>query len=216
VLATEPTSLEIVHRHKGVVHAVLEASGRACHASDPGAGSNAIMSLCRAALSLEELAARLDDRRDPELGPATLSVGMMSGGQAPNVVPNHAQLWADRRLVPGEELAEVRAEIESAIRDAGVADAVALTQCTLEKPTLGTARDHPCVVRCGDALTAAGLPVVLGGVAFGTDAGVFEQAGIPGVVMGPGSIDRAHTAREYVEVDQVEAMTDFFVQLIGG
>jgi acetylornithine deacetylase len=141
---------------------------------------------------------------------------MMSGGQAPNVVPNHAQLWADRRLVPGEELAEVRAEIESAIRDAGVADVVALTQCTLEKPTLGTARDHPCVVRCGDALTAAGIPVVLGCVAFGTDAGVFEQAGIPGVVMGPGSIDRAHTAREYVEVDQVEAMTDFFVQLIGG
>lgn len=216
VLATEPTSLEIVHRHKGVVHAVLEATGRACHASDPGAGSNAILSLCRAALALEDLAARLDDKRDPELGPATLSVGMMSGGQAPNVVPNHAQLWADRRLLPGEDLAEARAEIESAIRAAGVADAVALTQCTLEKPTLGTPSDHSCVLRCGEALTAAGLPVVRSGVAFGTDAGVFERAGIPGVVMGPGSIERAHTAREYVEVDQVEAMTDFFLRLIAG
>ena len=45
---------------------------------------------------------------------------------------------------------------------------------------------------------------------------VFAQAGIPGVVMGPGSIQRAHTAREFVEVDQVDAMTDFFIALLEG
>jgi acetylornithine deacetylase len=54
-------------------------------------------------------------------------------------------------------------------------------------------------------------------VAFGTDAGVFEvEAGWPGVVMGPGSIERAHTAAEYVEIEQLEAMTRFFVALLSG
>jgi acetylornithine deacetylase len=70
------------------------------------------------------------------------------------------------------------------------------------------------VTRCRGALKAAGLPDTCGGVAFGTDAGVFAAAGIPGVVMGPGSIVRAHTAREYVELDQVEQMTEFFTQLL--
>ena len=51
-------------------------------------------------------------------------------------------------------------------------------------------------------------------VAFGTDAGVFEQSGLPGVVMGPGSIREAHTSKEFVELDQVSAMTDFFEALL--
>ena len=54
-------------------------------------------------------------------------------------------------------------------------------------------------------------------MAFGTDAGVFEvDAGWPGVVMGPGSIEQAHTNSEYVEIDQVEAMARFFVSLLSG
>ena len=59
-----------------------------------------------------------------------------------------------------------------------------------------------------------GLEAETGVVAFGTDAGVFEQSGLPGVVMGPGSIREAHTSREYVELDQVAAMTDFFEALV--
>ena len=89
-----------------------------------------------------------------------------------------------------------------------------LTSCSLEKPTLSTPVDHSAVVCCAAALRAGGQPGETAGVAFGTDAGVFEAAGVPGVVLGPGSILRAHTSREYVEIDQVEAMTDFFVELL--
>jgi acetylornithine deacetylase len=67
---------------------------------------------------------------------------------------------------------------------------------------------------CQRALRAAGLPTEPGTVAFGTDAGVFEQHGLPGVVMGPGSIDLAHTAREFVPVAEVEAMTEIFVRIL--
>jgi len=216
VLATEPTDLRVVNCHKGVVHVRMEARGRACHASNPSEGSNAIVLLSRAALALDSLATRLSNRRDPELGPATLSVGIMRGGHAPNVVPDHAYLVADRRLLPGESLVGVRAEFEEALADAGIAESVAIAACRLEKPTLSTAIDHHSVQCCTRALTATGRGAERSGVAFGTDAGVFEAAGLPGVVLGPGSILRAHTAREYVETDQVEAMTAFFVELLSG
>jgi acetylornithine deacetylase len=140
----------------------------------------------------------------------------LSGGHAPNIVPDHAHLVADRRVLPGETLEGVRAEFEEALVAAGVSDSVEVVSCSLEKPTLSTPEDHPAVVGCTRALAAAGQPGELSGVAFGTDAGVFEAAGLPGVVMGPGSILQAHTAREFVEIDQVEAMTAFFVELLSG
>lgn len=215
VLATEPTELNIVHAHKGVVHATLEARGRACHASEPERGANAIVALSRAAVAIEALAEELAERSDPSLGSATISIGRFEGGHAPNIVPDSARLIADRRILPSESLEQVSREIETHLQRAGVADSVALTACRLEKPPLGTARDHGCVRACEAALRAVGQPVALAGVAFGTDAGVFEaEVGVPGVVMGPGSIRVAHTAREFVEIDQVDAMTDFFVALL--
>ncbi len=215
VLATEPTELRVVHRHKGVVHARIVASGRACHASDPGQGSNAIVALARAAVALDALADRLAERPASELGPATLSIGRFHGGFAPNIVPDCAELIADRRVLPGETLADVERELVAAIRSAGVATQVSLASCRLEKPALGTSPDHRSVQTCLASLRGLGLPASPGTVAFGTDAGVFQsEAGIAGVVMGPGSIQRAHTAREYVEIDQVESMTRFFTALL--
>ncbi|MEZ4291377.1 MAG: M20/M25/M40 family metallo-hydrolase [Myxococcota bacterium] len=86
VLATEPTELRVIHAHKGVVHARLRAQGRACHSSDPGAGRNAIVLLARAILAIERDAAILATRPHPTLGPATLSIGVIRGGQAPNII----------------------------------------------------------------------------------------------------------------------------------
>jgi len=214
VLATEPTELKVACSHKGVVHVHMEARGHAVHASNPAEGKNAIVLLSRAAIALDELGQRLAGRVDPELGPATLSIGVMNGGHAPNVVPDRAFLVADRRLLPGETLASARAELEAALFDAQVADEVEIVSCGLEKPTLSTPIEHPAAQGCVRALESLGRPGECSSVAFGTDAGVFEAAGIPGVVMGPGSILRAHTAREYVEVAQVEALTDFFVELL--
>ena len=216
VLATEPTELRIVHAHKGVVHVRLVARGHACHASEPERGSNAVVALAHAAVAMDELAHRLSSRTEATLGAPTLSIGRIDGGHAPNIVPDRAALIADRRILPGETVEDVAAEIQEALTSAGVAESVHIESCRLEKPTLGTPVDHACVTACAKALGDVAAPVETGGVAFGTDAGVFEgAAGIPGVVMGPGSIKRAHTAREFVEIDQVETMTAFFAALIG-
>ena len=106
-IATEPTELRVVTHHKGIAIAKLVASGRAGHSSAPEKGSNAIYALARAVGALEALNAELAERRDPVLGSPTLSVGVIQGGAAPNIIPDRAWLLCDRRLVPGDSEASV-------------------------------------------------------------------------------------------------------------
>ena len=212
VLATEPTGLRLATAHKGIGFARIEARGLACHASEPARGRNALYDIARAAVALETLSAELGRRVDPRLGAATLSVGMLAGGHAPNVVPDRAWLVADRRLLPGESAESVRAEIEAALARHGVREVE--VACHEAKPPLDTEESHPGVRACRATLAALELPDAPTTVAFGTDAGAFAARGLPGVVMGPGSIEQAHTAREWVETRQVERMEEFFVRLL--
>ncbi len=216
VLATEPTELRLINMHKGVVHARVCASGRACHSSDPAAGRNAIVTLARAILAMEEDARFFLERPHPQLGPATLSIGIVRGGQAPNIVPDAAQIWVDRRTLPGETPDDVRAEIESSLARAGVAADVIVESCTEEKPPLETSPNSIATLATAHALESVGLSPECQHVAFGTDAGVFGRAGIPGVVLGPGSIDLAHTSREFVPIGEVEIMVRIFERLFEG
>jgi len=213
VLATEPTEMRVVHAHKGVVHVYLEARGDAGHASAPNGHRNAILELARAALALEEYASELARRSHPLLGPPTISVGRFTGGQAPNVVADRARLVADRRSLPGETVASIGEEVEATLRRAGC-EGVRVEGISLEKPPLGTPDDHSSVRHCRAALRDLELADATGTVAFGTDAGVFADLGIPGVVMGPGSIAQAHTPDEWIDVAQVDEMTAFFERLL--
>lgn len=213
-LATEPTGMELVTHHKGVGRAELRAEGRACHSSDPSLGHSAIVDICKAVVALDDLADRLGERVDPTLGPATLSVGLVGGGQAANVVPPDAWIQLDRRLLPGESAESFRHEIEDLLHVAGL-DKVRVTTASVEKPALATGTDSAAARACREALGAVGLPTTPAIAAFGTDAGVFAEQDLPGVVLGPGHIAQAHTAREYVELSQVEKATEFFLALLG-
>ncbi|MEO2166573.1 MAG: M20/M25/M40 family metallo-hydrolase, partial [bacterium] len=213
VLATEPTNMRVVTAHKGVAVARIEAHGRACHSSAPSEGKNALVALARAILSLDELASRLAQKEDPRLGAGTLSVNLAAGGHATNIVPDKATLTLDRRLLPGETAASMRRELEEALARAGT-ESFEILSCTVAKPPLGTSDEHPAVQRCQSALARIGLDPATGVAAFGTDAGLFAEHDIPGLVLGPGSIQQAHTAREFVEIDQVECATAFFETLL--
>ena len=215
LLATEPTLLRAVTRHKGVCHTRLVATGRAHHASDPAHGRNAIVAMARAVLALETLGGELARRCDPRLGPATLSPGVIAGGSASNIVPAEASLLVDRRLLPGEDERVVRAEIEAALAAHGVRD-VRVDWCRAMKLPLATPDEHPSTLALARALRAAGLPETPGVAAFGTDAGVASTLGIPGVVFGPGDIAHAHSAREFVEIAQVEAAADVLTTIFEG
>jgi acetylornithine deacetylase len=215
VLATEPTELRVATRHKGIAVARICATGTACHSSNPAAGRNAIVALSEAVLALDALAEEIAQRSDPSLGPPTLSVGVIGGGMAANIVPDRAWLLMDRRMLPGETEEQVRSEIEMALARREL-DSVEVETCRVEKPPLETPNDHPAVLACCAALSEVGVEPTTATVAFGTDAGVFADGGLPGVVMGPGSIAQAHTAREFVPTREVETMADFFEALLEG
>ena len=213
VIATEPTELRCVTRHKGIVHAQLRASGVACHSSEPSRGKSAITALARAILALEELSEELGTRVDPNLGAATLSVGRIAGGSATNIVPDDAWLILDRRCIPGEDDVSVRAELEGALAKHDLTD-VRVEWCTLEKAPLMTPADDPSVLSLQAVLAQAGLETSTAGVAFGTDAGEFSARGWPGVVFGPGSIAQAHTKDEWVAIEEVETASSIFERLL--
>lgn len=213
-IATEPTGLRVVNAHKGTAMARLEAHGRACHSSDPTRGKNAIVGLAHAVIALEALGIELRQHVHSGLGHATLSVGLVGGGQAPNIVPDRAWLAMDRRTLPGDTAESITREIEGALASAGV-EGVEI-EIFMGKEPLYLAPEHAAVQACRRALSRSGCDAALATVAFGTDAGLFARAGIPSLVLGPGSIDRAHTEDEYVEVDQLERMVAVFEQLLEG
>lgn len=214
-IATEPTELRLVNAHKGTAVLRVEARGHACHSSDPTRGRNAIVALARATLALEALGSQLGARPHPGLGPATLSIGLVSGGQAPNIVPDRAWLSMDRRTLPGETMQSVSAEIEAALRAAGLDD-VAVSEIRMGKQPLFTEPSAAGMVACRRALERVGCDTTPRSVAFGTDAGLLAHAGISSLVLGPGSIDRAHTEAEYVELDQLERMVGIYEALLEG
>ncbi|HVZ31379.1 MAG TPA: M20/M25/M40 family metallo-hydrolase [Polyangiaceae bacterium] len=219
-IATEPTELRLVNAHKGTAVVRVEARGRACHSSDPSRGENAIVALAHAVLGVHALGAQLAQHPHPVLGPATLSIGLVGGGNAPNIVPDRAWFALDRRTLPGDTSESLSAEIEAALRAAGQgsvgAGSVTVGEVRMGKQPLFTPDTSPGLVACRRALERVRCNTDLRTVAFGTDAGLLAGAGIPSVVLGPGSIDRAHTADEYVEVDQLERMVHIYEQILEG
>lgn len=214
-IATEPTGLRIVNAHKGTAMARLEAHGRACHSSEPSRGKNAIVALARAVLAIEALGVALAGHVHQGLGQATLSIGLIGGGQAPNIVPDRAWLALDRRTLPGDTRASITREIEGALAQAGITD-VALSDLRMGKEPLFLAPEHAAFEACRRALERCGGDGAATSVAFGTDAGLFARAGIPSLVLGPGSITQAHTDAEFVEIDQLERMVGVFEHILEG
>ncbi|MBI3121597.1 MAG: M20/M25/M40 family metallo-hydrolase, partial [candidate division NC10 bacterium] len=112
----EPTGLDVIAAHKGVVRWKMVTTGRAAHSANPREGCNAIVKMATVIRALEErLIPRLRERAHPLLGPPTLSVGRIEGGLQVNVVPDRCTIELDRRLVPGEIWLEVRREVEAVL-----------------------------------------------------------------------------------------------------
>ena len=155
---------------------------------------------------------RLETIRHPLVGKATWNVGRIEGGTQVNVVPADCVVEIDRRLIPGEDPTGVKTQYEQLL--SGLRSQAPALDARLEEPFLSdwpldTASDSDIVMLLSEILRERKLASEPSGVAFGSDASKFARAGIASVILGPGSIDQAHTADEYVDVDQVE--TSFLV-----
>ncbi|HLH73453.1 MAG TPA: M20 family metallopeptidase [Chloroflexota bacterium] len=203
----EPTNLEVVVAHKGFVRWCTHTIGRAAHSSNPEVGNNAIYHMTDLITALRaEYEPLLAKHVHPLVGPATWSIGRISGGAAVNIVPEHCTIEIDRRLLPGETSESVLAEFDTVVaaiqqrhpgmvvkRDAPFGDVLAID-------TPATAAIVRALASASEAIRGTAKLV---GVSYGTNASKFVEAGIDCVVFGPGDVRQAHTADEFIAIDQV-------------
>ena len=205
----EPTRLDVVIAHKGFVRWTMHTVGRSAHSSNPSLGDNAIyqmadlIGILRAALEPRYLS-----RTHPLVGAVTWSVGKISGGTSVNIVPESCSVEIDRRLLPGETPDGALAEVDEAV-----------AAVERNRPDIRVRRDEPFGAVSGldtpaSSAVVRALEVACGtirgeakliGVPYGTNASKFADVGMQCVVFGPGDVSQAHTADEYVSIEQVNA-----------
>ncbi|HEV8565016.1 MAG TPA: M20 family metallopeptidase [Actinomycetota bacterium] len=217
----EPTDLRIGLAERGGAWITAVARGKAAHGSQPNLGVNAITSMSQFLLRLQEVLPALEH---PLAGRPTVNVSLISGGSAPNVVPDRCEVDIDRRLIPGETspadvlapfdrlVASIRTEHPDVDIDVTIREWTDAAEAAPDSEIARTARDaiRSVLAREPEDVGFTGI----------TDARFYlNDAKIPTVILGPGSLSVAHTANEWVDVadlvDAARLYASMFVRFLG-
>jgi len=216
VVVGEQTHNRVATAHKGVLRATVRTTGRAAHATNPDRGINAISAMARVVLALEAYHRELAGRVHPMVGVPTCNVGIIQGGSTANAVPDTCVVQLDRRMIPGENPAEVQAELARVVQSIDV---------------------HPAEMSIGDFLVSNWFSstvesdlarAFLDCVARELDDSPGPVGYLPGsdakhlvgltrgemVIFGPGSYEVAHAYDEYVDLAEFEATTDILKDFV--
>ncbi|MFG1174483.1 acetylornithine deacetylase [Erwiniaceae bacterium CAU 1747] len=204
----EPTEMAPVYGHKGKVAMRCEVDGHACHSAYAPSGVNAIAYAARLINRLDALGEGLKVRQDSRFDPpfSTLQVGTIRGGSALNIVPQACTFDFEIRYLPGEDVSNVtdalcdyakhtllpamqQVAAESAIRFQPLSHYPGLLTDTQSDFARWLAEWSGC-----DSFST---------VAFGTEGGLFDEAGVATLVCGPGSMEQGHKPDEFVSVEQL-------------
>jgi acetylornithine deacetylase len=207
-IVAEPTSLRLVIATKGCVRFRMVVHGKAAHSSKPQLGVNAISQMAKVVSVLEQDAGSLADKTHPLLGPETFNIGTITGGTQVNVVPESCVIEIDHRLLPGEEPEGILQRYRDLIRN--IPGVRAEVQPLLQDIPLETPTESAVVLVASEILASLGLDEKPCGVPYGSDASKLSRAGVPSIVIGPGSIDEAHGPTEFVECAEVEQAFEFY------
>ncbi|UCC49814.1 MAG: ArgE/DapE family deacylase [Gemmatimonadota bacterium] len=200
-IITEPTEGRLILTHKGFVWSELITHGVAAHGSRWDLGVSAIGKMGRIVAALERFdQEQLRERTHPVLGPASLHCATIAGGVGLSTYAPECRLQVERRILPGETLEQVREELEEVVREAG--EEATVTSFFHRTPLV--CDPESSIARCvrEAAHTVTGSPPEETGVAYWTDAAIFDAAGIPTLNYGPGGAG-AHGAVEWVDLDSV-------------
>ena len=220
VIVGEPTEMRIIEGHKGCYEYATHFTGLEGHGSAPHRGVNAVHYAVRYISRLLELGAELErspppgSRFDPPW--TTVGVGRIDGGTARNVIAGNCVVDWEMRPVRDADADHVKSALTAYCRDellpamrAVTPDAAIRTEvigevCGLEPMADNAARELVAELTCANGTDL---------VAFGTEAGLFQQLGIAAVVCGPGSIEQAHKPDEFVSLAQLDMCLDMLVGL---
>lgn len=216
----EPTGMGVIEGHKGCYEYTTEFTGLEGHGSQPDRGVNAIEYAARYVARLLDLGERLkarapaNSRFDPPW--TTVQVGTIAGGTARNVIARNCAIEWEMRPVTGDDAAWVKNDIGAYVETVLLPAMLRVSpECGIVTHTIGEveglqvvdeseARDIVC------ALTGCAHADV---VPFGTEAGLFQAAGISSIICGPGSIAQAHKPDEFIEIGQLAACLEMLDKL---
>lgn len=211
----EPTEMRVAQSHRGISSFATTVTGRAGHSSKPAAGVNAIIAACSCIAELGRLAetsAPSEDGAD-EL---TVNVGRIDGGTAVNLIAGRCRFLWEARAADQAAADRLGSQFETWVRDvllpplrAIASEAAVLTERKVAVPPLVAIPDSPAVAA---ALALSGQNSAIG-VPFASEAGQFQAAGVPAVVIGPGSVAQAHQPDEFVTRDQLDVCAAFLRRL---
>jgi succinyl-diaminopimelate desuccinylase len=214
----EASELTIMLAERGGAWVTATTRGRAAHGSRPHEGVNAITSMSRFLLAIEEV---LPDVQHPLVGRPTVNAAQIEGGSAPNVVPDLCSVEIDRRTIPGERdqaavIAPFEAVAERIRADHPEVDLSFELKLWLEAAE--TAADSAIANACREAVRAeTGAEPADAGFTGITDARYYiNQRNIPTVLLGPGSLAAAHTADEFVDTADLVTAARVFARVFVG
>jgi acetylornithine deacetylase len=217
IIVGEPTDMTTIDAHKRIDSYLTAVTGREAHSSMPQLGVNAIAVAAKLVLELDRLAAELsrvnDDRFDPPFG--TMQVGTIKGGTAGNIVPKNCKFHWQIRSLPGtgpDKVEQAFRRYEEGLLPAmrQVAPDASIATTLLNSVPAFQAEANSEAVALSLSLTGANAT---NAVSYGTEAGLFEAAGCPTAICGPGNIAQAHAADEFVTLAQLDLCMAFLARL---
>ncbi|TPJ12184.1 acetylornithine deacetylase [Mesorhizobium sp. B2-7-3] len=204
VIVGEPSGMRAVRGHKGKAAARVSIKGRAGHSSRPDLGLNAIHAMAAVLGAAVNEAERLTHGPfDPAFEPSysSLQAGVVAGGHQVNIIPDTCTLDLEARAIPGVDpaslLAPVRARAEALAADGFRTEWSPMSAY----PAMSLPPDAPLA----GLLHALTGEVPLAAVSYGTEAGLYQAAGLDAIICGPGDIDRAHKPDEYILASELAA-----------
>ncbi len=219
VVVGEPTSMKVVNAHKSTFSFETEVTGHEAHSSSAHQGVNAVMVAGELIHELNLIAEDLKQRANSGLGYeppyTTVHVGLISGGTAKNIVPRRCGFVWETRLLPPEDADEVpqrmRAFADTLLpamkrisQDCGIATRLINTVPGLQ-PEASSPAESLALFLAQENGTGA--------VSYATEAGLFQQAGIPAIICGPGSIEQAHKPDEFIAGSELKRCEEFMHRL---
>jgi len=210
----EPTSLQPVHCHKGIMMESIRLLGQSGHSSNPALGRNALDAMHAVIAELIRFRDELKERYHSDLFEIpypTLNLGSIHGGDNPNRICGHCELEFDIRLMPGMHIETLREEIKQ--RVARITNPLGIKFDLLPlfsgAPAFASAEDSS-LLRAAEKLTGHdGISV-----AFATEGPFLQQLGMDTIILGPGNIDQAHQPDEYMSIDMINPCIEMLQQMI--
>lgn len=216
----EPTNMAMVVAHKGIAVYRCRVHGKSAHSSLTAQGVNAISYASRLIGYVDSLAEEISGRDDNDalfdVPYSTLSVGTIQGGTATNIVPNLCEFTFDYRNLPHMTQEDILVPIQAKVAELSAQMQTRASETGIE---LIQEESVPAMTDNDSAELQALIAALTGDderhkVAYATEGGQFTNAGIPTIICGPGSIEQAHKADEYVALSEIERCDGFLQKLL--